>query len=111
MVTVQRLYHTLPAQSTPSSAFIGHPPTTAVTAYISITKNENSYAIEIAIEFGDQDEWEPHVDNGRRLTFRTTRRFLGYGRVPGLLSGLWPAGQRAAWLDSHWEYLLGKVYN
>jgi hypothetical protein len=26
MVTVQRLYHTLPAQSTPSSAFIGHPP-------------------------------------------------------------------------------------
>src|SRR6266446_6178221 len=47
MGTVQRLYHTLPAQSTPSSAFIGHPPTTAVTAYISITKNENSYAIEI----------------------------------------------------------------
>src|SRR6516164_4427160 len=47
MVTVQRLYHTLPAQSTPSSAFIGHPPTTAITAYISITKNENSYAIEI----------------------------------------------------------------
>ena len=47
MVTVQRLYHTLPAQSTPSSAFIGHPPTTAVTAYISITKNENSYAMHI----------------------------------------------------------------
>jgi hypothetical protein len=46
MGTVQRLYHTLPAQSTPSSAFIGHPPTTAVTAYISITKNENSYAIK-----------------------------------------------------------------
>ena len=46
MVTVQRLYHTLPAQSTPSSAFLGHPPTTAVTAYISITKNENSYAIK-----------------------------------------------------------------
>jgi hypothetical protein len=41
------LYHTSPAQSTPSSAFIGHPPTTAVTAYISITKNENSYAIKI----------------------------------------------------------------
>src|SRR6516165_8708396 len=49
MVTVQRLYHTLPAQSTPSSAFIGHPPTTAITAYISITKNENSYAIEILV--------------------------------------------------------------
>src|SRR6516165_5628349 len=48
MVTVQRLYHTLPAQSTPSSAFIGHPPTTAITAYISITKNENSYAINIS---------------------------------------------------------------
>ena len=46
MVTVQRVYHTLPAQSIPSSAFIGHPPTTAVTAYISITKNENSYAIK-----------------------------------------------------------------
>src|SRR5215831_19206791 len=46
MVTVQRLYHTLPAQSTPSSVFIGHPPTTAVTAYISITKNENSYAMD-----------------------------------------------------------------
>src|SRR6516225_8935117 len=49
MVTVQRLYHTLPAQSTPSSAFIGHPPTTAITAYISITKNENSYAIKIQL--------------------------------------------------------------
>jgi len=47
MVTVQRLYHTLPAQSTPSSAFIGHPPTTAITAYISITKNENSYAMDL----------------------------------------------------------------
>src|SRR5215471_5879202 len=46
MVTVQQLYHTLPAQSIPSSAFIGHPPTTAITAYISITKNENSYAIK-----------------------------------------------------------------
>jgi hypothetical protein len=45
MVTVQRLYHTLPAQSTPSSAFIGHPPTTAITAYIAIAKNENSYAM------------------------------------------------------------------
>ena len=58
MVTVQRLYHTLPAQSTPSSAFIGHPPTTAVTAYISITKNENSYAIEINsnVELGDDQE-------------------------------------------------------
>src|SRR5262249_28829002 len=49
MVTVQQLYHTLPAQSTPSSVFIGHPPTTAVTAYISITKNENSYAMNIGI--------------------------------------------------------------
>ena len=50
MVTVQRLYHTLPAQSTPSSAFIGHPPTTAITAYISITKNENSFYVAAVVK-------------------------------------------------------------
>jgi hypothetical protein len=50
MVTVQRLYHTLPAQSTPSSAFIGHPPTTAVTAYISITKNANSFYVAAIVK-------------------------------------------------------------
>jgi transposase InsO family protein len=62
MGTVQRLYHTLPAQSTPSSAFIGHPPTTAVTAYISITKNENSYAIKEVLT-APQSPWQnPYVE-------------------------------------------------
>ena len=39
--------------------------------------------IEVAIKLGHQGEREPHVDNGRRRAFRTTRRLLGGGQVPG----------------------------